>query len=64
MEKFNLLNKKIRVSYNSLANEVSRDSGILQEENDEFFILEVDVEGEKRIKYISKNKTIRVEVLE
>lgn len=56
----NLIDKKIKISYNSSSSEISRDDGYLREITPDFFAIQT---FSGSLKLININKIIRVEML-
>jgi len=55
--KENLKNKTIKISYQSLTTEVSEDTGLFKDSNEEFIIIEL---LNKKLKYIPISRIIRI----
>ena len=53
--------QKIKISYNALGDEIHKDEGVFFEENPDFIVIEL---SDKKLKYISKNKIVRIEEIE
>jgi hypothetical protein len=54
-----LVDKSVKIFYNDLANNVTVESGVLQSYDEDFLVVKIDKNS--RLKWVSKNKIIRVE---
>ena len=59
----NILKKgeRIKISYNTLVNEVARDEGEYFSSDDVFIIIKIYFGNEAKLKWIALNKIIRIE---
>ena len=56
-----LLNKKVRISYNPISNQVTRDIGIVYEITNDFVVLQL---YDNKLKWIALHAIIRIEEIE